>query len=390
MNEVNRSISPFSKYKKASWNKRLYSVLLDFLILLVLNLFIFVGIAKLIGDNLPSVKDKLNTLDEINIKANEETIRSHLIEYDTNNNQLETKEIIDNIIKRALKSSLIYYNIETYNSYDDYKSLDTIEYLSDSSNDNLYYYYNIYRFNNENYNNSNEFIGFKKYYVDILKVKDYFNLELINDNKESYFNLDITNALSSYYFDNDEYYLETYENIHNLYLSSYNEAILDYQNNNNLYISYVNSFNDLYNSYINSILIELFISYFISIVLTYFLPYFIFKNYLSFGDKILKLPSINFYLESPKISSILLKNLLELLLNLFILVIIVFLSFGNLGLITYTFSIFNLLSLAIFSLCLMICSLIISFINKNKCFLSDYVARLIKVDEKELIKEDED
>ena len=93
--------------------------------------------------------------------------------------------------------------------------------------------------------------------------------------------------------------------------------------------------------------------------------------------------------EIVKFPTILIKNLLELASNFFILIFIILFSYGNISLISYTFIGMNILSLSIFSILILLISLIISFILKDKRYLSEFVSGFIKLDEKELIKEDE-
>ena len=102
--------SKYSNYINASRTRKALVSLLDKAILLIITFIVYIGFINLIGNNLPSVKTSLNNANEINIKTNEYLISSHLIEYDKDNNQLESKEIIDNILKSISKSSLIYHH----------------------------------------------------------------------------------------------------------------------------------------------------------------------------------------------------------------------------------------------------------------------------------------
>lgn len=393
-----------SKYEfnvDAKTSKKWYASILDSLTSFIFTVLFFFLVA-LIFDSTKLIKDKKEILSSSQYELNKIVMKVKLDEFTSESSFTlkGTDTITSDYIKQLSYSSLVEGKAsEDEISKEFYK--DTKKLTKDD--DRLYYYNLIFKTEyKSDYSSSTKFIDFNIYLNDF-KEKTAF---IMDENSEDKSYLDL-NVIDDYILLslNDSKDLDTYirtgkttrgrkiyEAIYSFYYSSIKESIEDVKNN---YLPYVNEYK-IYEQNESSMFIyrhvELLIAYILAIFTTYFLIPLIFKDGITLSMKVFKLAIVK---KSKKKYSLLI-SLYRVIYNLFKNVLylpIVFLVLYSISarVLLVSSLIFNLplIYYPIFSLVIILVSLILSCIKStNNEMLDEILFRYNIVDTTEFISND--
>ena len=184
-------------HQEASTKKRVFSLLIDYFLLVVANVIFYFLLVSQVANNLPFVKDIssefYSSYDSVETLIDESKLNSL------------TKE---NYIKMSVKSSLgeDYYPLASY---------DQVSFLT-KENDSLYYYF--YVFKEENIDDYLDGDFTKNDYLLNIEKSNYFDVQ------DDYYVLKEEEAvkLGDYLFNNNEVFLDEYNSFSNFINEQFN------------------------------------------------------------------------------------------------------------------------------------------------------------------------
>lgn len=365
---------------KLKRSKKFCVYLLDFFTTFLLTLILF-GSSIAIFINTDSYKKYQNLIKE---KQNELTtlvIKSKLSYLKNDGYLAQVDEVSKDFIIRS-----------TYTKLDESKRNN--EYFKDTkiinnNDDSLYFYYETFINNNKNdFKDYSKIMTLEQYKSRLLsEVKNNEN-NIFMDSNYTYFTDEFTNKMYTYLVDNNEEDSSLYKLVFNAYSSLLEETINQYMEQYNPYIDLVNSYNNKIDSFYQIKISILLISYAISILIIYLLIPLILKDGRTIFLKLFSIKAIS--VDKEEFSPIfnLVRSICLFLIYMIIPCISALIILGGYdGLIlifTYFLNVFNLFSLAILSVVLIICSMLFTYFKKDKRqTFSEFASLMIVISSKE-------
>lgn len=393
-----------SKYKNnsvASKKKHIYSRLLDYFSVFVLTYIVF-NIFYIIGIRTPVVNSLADELNAANNQLSLYVDSTHLQRLDDTGSLMSLNDEAHRYIKDLCKTSAYVHNKTFPEKQDDGTFIEkpvpvdeTFVYERENySLDNLSFYFYKFKSNEPSLNN---------YMYDGVDYKDdketYLYSKLMNADTSLYVSDDDADLLSRGngvsrfvvltsertdklldYYHEDRADLTLYEKIFTYYVETVKKGISDVESNSAPYLNLANNFSIAYQNACGAVAVIYFISYTFVYVLLNVVMFLICKEWMTIGQKVLKLSITDIHENQPSIIRMLLYHLTNFVL---------FASSAILGLYFMGFfgvtsvSIigkFNLLSLLIGLLTFNVISLFMIFFNKNKHDLSTLVTGVLVKD----------
>lgn len=382
---MKKEVSFYKNSTKIKPLRKIWIYFIDMICLLIVSCLFF-GISELIS----------SSLDVINLKKNEMSIQkeelynlvddSKLDIYDKDNKSLKGSEyIIKNYMYSLVKESLEYNGLTNQAESSIYAGVSSLI----PSNDNVYYYFvdfkntNISSFNlTSNYDGYSYFINLSKENIefdDVFEIRGELNYPFLKK--------DVAIMIHNYYGDNNySLGLEKYELIYNYYSNFLSKGIADFTNNYIPYVELNNAFNNGATYLLSVKIYELFASYLLSSLILFLIFPLIFKDGKTLTFKIFSIGTCLLNGNSPNWVNYLIKCLCNLFEYLVVISLIgvVFFNGDIISLFSITlFRFFNLLTMSLFSIILIILSIIYMFINKNKQTISEFISNQLVKDGKE-------
>lgn len=359
--------------------RKLWIYFIDVICLLIISCLFF-GVSELISSNLDVVKNKRNSMSVQKDQLYTLVDDSKLDVYE-NSSLKGSSSICKKYMYSLVLESLKYNNEEASNS-SQYSGI----YPISKETDNVYYYYVTYKTSNINDYSIKENYGVE-YFLTLSKSNiDFDKYFEIRDNYPS-LKKDIALSIHEY-FNNENYTIgkSNYDTIYNYYSNMLSKGITDFTSYYSPYVNLNNEFNNGATYLLSIKIYELFASYLLSSLLLFVMFPLIFKDGKTLTFKIFHMATCKLDGNTPNITNYLLKwfiNLLEYLVVISIIGIIFFnadiISLFQINL----FGFFNLLTMSLFSLIIIILSIIYMFINKNKQTISEFVSMVLVKDGKE-------
>lgn len=362
--------------------RKLWIYFIDVICLLIISCLFF-GICELISNNMDVIKNKRNDMSVQKDQLYTLVDDSKLDVYDYSSFSLKgsssiCKKYMYSLVLESLKNN----NEDNASNSSVYAGISPIT----KESDNIYYYYVIYKTNNiSSYSNK------ENYGVDYFLTlgKDNIDFDTYFELKDNYPYLKKDIALSIHeYYKNENYIVgkSNYDTIYNYYASMLNKGVKDFTST---YLPYVNLNNEFNNgaTYLLTVkLYELFASYLISSLILFVMFPLIFKDGKTLTFKIFHMATCKIDGNCPNVINYLLKWFINLLQYLVVITIngLIFFS-GDIILLFQVslFGFFNLLTMSLFSLILIVLSIIYMFINKNRQTVSEFVSMVYVKDGKE-------
>lgn len=350
-------------HQKASNKKRIFSVLIDYFLVMVLTVILYFVLVSQIANTLPSFKEISNNF---------------YYSYDVLSSLVEESKLSnltsDSFIKMGIKSSLG----EEYFYTNEY---DMINPLS-KDNDSLYYYFSTFKEKHrEEYTNLNEVN--LNYLINYFSSSNYYHLE------KNYYvlNQEIALKVGDYLFNENISNKTSYDEVNNFINDILNFAITDLKEYNSAYKTNYANINDLSNSITIINFLEINISFISSYIITICIPLLINKKHKSIGDIIMKI--------SPRLSQkhCKIKLFVKIITFLFVVYSSVFISliltsgtsYGQILISSFN-GFYYVLFILVLAILISLFSLVLEFLPFSKSSLSDYFASIIKEDDLRLIK----
>lgn len=282
---------------------------------------------------------------------------SHLSSYDDGNVFMSEDKIVENYIYGIVLSSSSDETLSKMNQYKDKEKMN-------KETDRIFYYYNNYRVENKNLFEGDSYIG-DEYLIKVFpKSKSYFEF------KDGYpiLNINSVTLLNDYIlYSKNENGKIIYDSIKTDYKNAYKDCMSNIQTSKS-YKETLTKFNSGKNTILMTRGSFLIIGYILATAISYILFPLIFKDGKTIGFKVFGLAFTTIDDELVKISSILIKSLLMLIMGFSANSLSCFILFGTQGMYLLTLNIWgfiNILYVSIFSLLLVIVSFFLMIFRKN-------------------------
>ena len=365
---------------KLKRSKKFCVYLLDFFTTFLLTLILF-GSSIAIYINTDSYKNNQNLIKEKQDELTTLVIKSKLSYLKNDGYLAQVDEVSKDFVIRS-----------TYTKLDESKRNN--EYFKDTkiinnNDDSLYFYYETFINNNKNdFKDYSKIMTLEQYKSRLLsEVKNSEN-NIFIDSGYTYFTDEFTNKMYSYLIDNNEEYFSLYKLVFNAYSSLLEETINQYMELYNPYIDLVNSYNNKIDSFYQIKIYILLVSYAISILIIYLVIPLILKDGRTIFMKLFSIKAIS--VDKEEFSPIfnLVRSICLFLIYMIIPCISALIILGGYdGLIlifTYFLNVFNLFSLGILSVVLIICSMLFAYFKKDKRqTFSEFASLMIVIPSKE-------
>lgn len=365
---------------KLKRSKKFCVYLLDFFTTFLLTLILF-GSSIAIYINTDSYKNNQNLIKEKQDELTTLVIKSKLSYLKNDGYLAQVDEVSKDFVIRS-----------TYTKLDESKRNN--EYFKDTkiinnNDDSLYFYYETFVNNNKNdFKDYSKIMTLEQYKSRLLsEVKNSEN-NIFIDSGYTYFTDEFTNKMYSYLIDNNEEYFSLYKLVFNAYSSLLEETINQYMELYNPYIDLVNSYNNKIDSFYQIKIYILLVSYAISILIIYLVIPLILKDGRTIFMKLFSIKAISVDKEEFSPMFNLVRSICLFLIYMIIPCISALIILGGYdGLIlifTYFLNVFNLFSLAILSVVLIICSMLFTYFKKDKRqTFSEFASLMIVIPSKE-------
>lgn len=362
---------------------------IDFFFALIFSFLIFGVAAYPIFNSLPSTNEQKTNYGEAGkelVKIADETHLQKATD-DSFTSLLSINETARFYLTELLKTSSFINGIP-YQEMKDGKKV-TIEFSEDDtflkedySNDNLGYYFLSFKDKNKigNYiNNGKDYSSEKRLYLNSVILKlDSENKDLVPDSFDLkadvfYLNEKNTSLLMNYLSFNDynEEVKNLYSRLEKLYVSSASLGIKEVESNYQKYKDTYSKFNSGYVFHSNGFMVSSFISYLFGGIVSYLVFPLCFKKGRGLGNKILHLEVTKLNGDPFSWPWLLIKALVQIILSFWSVVFIPLFMGQFPFVLTPLFSSVSSLALFVFSLLMMLLSLIFYLFNKNQQTLSD-------------------
>lgn len=369
--------------------KKALSYFLDYCLTLVFSILLF-ALFDLISLAVPSYTNLKDETSKDQTNLYQIIYDTHLSSYDDGNVFMSEDKIVENYVYGIVLSSSSDETLSKMNQYKDKEKMD-------KETDRIFYYYNNYRVENKNLFEGDSYIGDEYLSKVFPKSKSYFEI------KDGYpiLNINSVTLLNDYIlYSKNENGKIIYDSIKTDYRNAYKDCMSDIQTSKS-YKETLTKFNSEKNTILMTRGSFLIIDYILATAISYILFPLIFKDGKTIGFKVFGLAFTTMDDELLKISSILIKSLLMLIMGFSINLLSCFILFGTQGMYLLTFNIWgfiNILYVSIFSLLLVIVSFFLMIFRKNNhqtlsetiCMIVAKNTKEFKVENNVMAKEGED
>lgn len=355
--------------------KKVLAYFLDYCLTLVFSILLF-ALFDLISLAVPSYTNLKDETSKAQTNLYQIIYDSHLSSYDDGNVFMSEDKIIENYVYGIVLSSSSDESLSKMNQYKDKEKMD-------KETDRIFYYYNNYRVENKNLFEGDSYIGDEYLSKVFPKSKSYFEI------KDGYpiLNINSVTLLNDYilYLKNENGKI-IYDSIKTDYRNAYKDCMSDIQTSKS-YKETLTKFNSGKNTILMTRGSFLIIGYILATAISYILFPLIFKDGKTIGFKVFGLAFTTIDDELLKISSILIKSLLMLIVGFSANSLSCFILFGTQGMYLLTLNIWgfiNILYVSIFSLLLVIVSFFLMIFRKNNHqTLSETICMIVAKNTKE-------
>ena len=369
--------------------KKTLAYFLDYCLTLVFSILLF-ALFDLISIAVPSYTNLKDETSKAQTNLYQIIYDSHLSSYDDGNVFMSEDKIVKNYVYGIVLSSSSDETLSKMNQYKDKEKMN-------KETDRIFYYYNNYRVENKNLFEGDSYIGDEYLSKVFPKSKSYFEI------KDGYpiLNISSVTLLNDYIlYSKNENGKIIYDSIKTDYRNAYKDCMSDIQTSKS-YKETLTKFNSGKNTILMTRGSFLIIGYILATAISYILFPLIFKDGKTIGFKVFGLAFTTIDDELLKISSILIKSLLMLIMGFSGNSLSCFILFGAQGMYLLTFNIWgfiNILYVSIFSLLLVIVSFFLMIFRKNNhqtlsetiCMIVAKNTKEFKVENNVVTKEGED
>lgn len=369
--------------------KKTLAYFLDYCLTLVFSILLF-ALFDLISLAVPSYTNLKDETSKAQTNLYQIIYDSHLSSYDDGNVFMSEDKIVENYVYGIVLSSSSDETLSKMNQYKDKEKMD-------KETDRIFYYYNNYRVENKNLFEGDSYIGDEYLNKVFPKSKSYFEI------KDGYpiLNINSVTLLNDYIlYSKNENGKIIYDSIKTDYRNAYKDCMSDIQTSKS-YKETLTKFNSGKNTILMTRGSFLIIGYILATAISYILFPLIFKDGKTIGFKVFGLAFTTIDDELVKISSILIKSLLMLIMGFSANSLSCFILFGTQGMYLLTLNIWefiNILYVSIFSLLLVIVSFFLMIFRKNNhqtlsetiCMIVAKNTKEFKVENNAVTKGDED
>lgn len=355
--------------------KKVLAYFLDYCLTLVFSILLF-ALFDLISLAVPSYTNLKDETSKAQTNLYQIIYGSHLSSYDDGNVFMSEDKIVENYVYGIVLSSSSDESLSKMNQYKDKEKMN-------KETDRIFYYYNNYRVENKDLFEGNSYIGDEYLSKVFPKSKSYFEI------KDGYpiLNINSVTLLNDYIlYSKNENGKIIYDNIKNDYRNAYKDCMSDIQTSKS-YKETLTKFNSGKNTILMTRGSFLIIGYILATAISYILFPLIFKDGKTIGFKVFGLAFTTIDDELLKISSILIKSLLMLIMGFSANSLSCFILFGTQGMYLLTLNIWgfiNILYVSIFSLLLVIVSFFLMIFRKNNHqTLSETICMIVAKNTKE-------
>lgn len=355
--------------------KKTLAYFLDYCLTLVFSILLF-ALFDLIFLAVPSYTNLKDETSKAQTNLYQIIYDSHLSSYDDGNVFMSEDKIVENYIYGIVLSSSSDETLSKMNQYKDKEKMD-------KETDRIFYYYNNYRVENKNLFEGDSYIGDEYLSKVFPKSKSYFEI------KDGYpiLNINSVTLLNDYIlYSKNENGKIIYDSIKTDYRNAYKDCMSDIQTSKS-YKETLTKFNSGKNTILMTRGSFLIIGYILATAISYILFPLIFKDGKTIGFKVFGLAFTTIDDELVKISSILIKSLLMLIMGFSANSLSCFILFGAQGMYLLTLNIWgfiNILYVSIFSLLLVIVSFFLMIFRKNsRQTLSETICMIVAKNTKE-------
>lgn len=355
--------------------KKALAYFLDYCLTLVFFILLF-ALFDLISLAVPSYTNLKDETSKAQTNLYQIIYDSHLSSYDDGNVFMSEDKIVENYVYGIVLSSSSDETLSKMNQYKDKEKMD-------KETDRIFYYYNNYRVENKNLFEGDSYIGDEYLSKVFPKSKSYFEIK----NGYSILNINSVTLLNDYIlYSKNENGKIIYDSIKTDYRNAYKDCMNDIQTSKS-YKETLTKFNSGKNTILMTRGSFLIIGYILATAISYILFPLIFKDGKTIGFKVFGLAFTTIDDELLKISSILIKSLLMLIMGFSANSLSCFILFGTQGMYLLTFNIWgfiNILYVSIFSLLLVIVSFFLMIFRKNNHqTLSETICMIVAKNTKE-------
>lgn len=369
--------------------KKTLAYFLDYCLTLVFSILLF-ALFDLISLAVPSYTNLKDETSKAQTNLYQIIYDSHLSSYDDGNVFMSEDKIVENYVYGIVLSSSSDETLSKMNQYKDKEKMN-------KETDRIFYYYNNYRVENKNLFEGDSYIGDEYLNKVFPKSKSYFEI------KDGYpiLNINSVTLLNDYIlYSKNENGKIIYDSIKTDYRNAYKDCMNDIQTSKS-YKETLTKFNSGKNTILMTRGSFLIIGYILATAISYILFPLIFKDGKTIGFKVFGLAFTTIDDELVKISSILIKSLLMLIMGFSANSLSCFILFGAQGMYLLTLNIWgfiNILYVSIFSLLLVIVSFFLMIFRKNNhqtlsetiCMIVAKNTKEFKVENNAVTKGDED
>ncbi len=355
--------------------KKVLAYFLDYCLTLVFSILLF-ALFDLISLAVPSYTNLKDETSKAQTNLYQIIYGSHLSSYDDGNVFMSEDKIVENYVYGIVLSSSSDESLSKMNQYKDKEKMN-------KETDRIFYYYNNYRVENKDLFEGDSYIRDEYLSKVFPKSKSYFEI------KDGYpiLNINSVTLLNDYIlYSKNENGKIIYDNIKNDYRNAYKDCISDIQTSKS-YKETLTKFNSGKNTILMTRGSFLIIGYILATAISYILFPLIFKDGKTIGFKVFGLAFTTIDDELLKISSILIKSLLMLIMGFSANSLSCFILFGTQGMYLLTLNIWgfiNILYVSIFSLLLVIVSFFLMIFRKNNHqTLSETICMIVAKNTKE-------
>lgn len=355
--------------------KKVLAYFLDYCLTLVFSILLF-ALFDLISLAVPSYTNLKDETSKAQTNLYQIIYGSHLSSYDDGNVFMSEDKIVENYVYGIVLSSSSDESLSKMNQYKDKEKMN-------KETDRIFYYYNNYRVENKNLFEGDSYIGDEYLSKVFPKSKLYFEI------KDGYpiLNINSVTLLNDYIlYSKNENGKIIYDSIKTDYRNAYKDCMSDIQTSKS-YMETLTKFNSGKNTILMTRGSFLIIGYILATAISYILFPLIFKDGKTIGFKVFGLAFTTIDDELLKISSILIKSLLMLIMGFSANSLSCFILFGTQGMYLLTLNIWgfiNILYVSIFSLLLVIVSFFLMIFRKNNHqTLSETICMIVAKNTKE-------
>ncbi len=355
--------------------KKVLAYFLDYCLTLVFSILLF-ALFDLISLAVPSYTNLKDETSKAQTNLYQIIYGSHLSSYDDGNVFMSEDKIVENYVYGIVLSSSSDESLSKMNQYKDKEKMN-------KETDRIFYYYNNYRVENKDLFEGDSYIGDEYLSKVFPKSKSYFEI------KDGYpiLNINSFTLLNDYIlYSKNENGKIIYDSIKTDYRNAYKDCMSDIQTSKS-YKETLTKFNSGKNTILMTRGSFLIIGYILATAISYILFPLIFKDGKTIGFKVFGLAFTTIDDELLKISSILIKSLLMLIMGFSANSLSCFILFGTQGMYLLTLNIWgfiNILYVSIFSLLLVIVSFFLMIFRKNNHqTLSETICMIVAKNTKE-------